>query len=231
MKRNNDNSTKKINSLRKGCIDVFNAFLVAFATYFGLYDFPVINPTYDIPNRLISFSRCISCKDYDQWVHFYEDDFLFERIWRNPIKYLEILKKFNGVILPDFSLYRDMPFVMQLWNIYRSRAIGYWLQVNGIKVIPNIRYGDRRTYKCCCDGISKNCVISVGSHGTIKNVEDRTIFANGLDFVIKRLHPIAIVVYGACPDAIFDKYKQRGVQIIHFEPDYYCQLSLEMEVD
>ena len=74
MKMNNDNSTKKINSLRKGCIDVFNAFLVAFATYFGLYDFPVINPTYDIPNRLISFSRCISCKDYDQWVHFYEDD-------------------------------------------------------------------------------------------------------------------------------------------------------------
>jgi hypothetical protein len=197
----------------------------------GLYDFPVINPTYDIPNRLISFSRCISCKDYDQWVHFYEDDFLFERIWSNPIKYLEILKTFNGVILPDFSLYRDMPFVMQLWNIYRSRAIGHWLQVNGIKVIPNIRYGDRRTYKCCCDGISKNCVISVGSHGTIKNVEDRIIFANGLDVVVKRLHPIAIVVYGAFPDAIFDKYKQQSVQIIHFEPDYYYQLSLEMEVD
>lgn len=231
MKKNKDCSTKKINSVRKGCRDVFNAFLVALATYMGFYDFPVINPTYDIPNRLISFSRCISTKDYDQWVHFYEDDFLFERIWRNPLKYLEILKKFNGVILPDFSLYRDMPFVMQLWNIYRSRAIGYWLQVNGIKVIPNIRYGDRRTYKCCCDGISKGCVISVGSHGTIKNVEDRTIFVNGLDVVVKRLKPLAIVVYGACPDYIFNKYKEQGIRIIQFEPDYYNQLSLEMEVD
>lgn len=29
----------KRNSLRKGCIDVFNAFLVAFATYFGYFEF------------------------------------------------------------------------------------------------------------------------------------------------------------------------------------------------
>lgn len=76
-----------------------------------------------------------------------EDDFLFERIWRNPRKYLEVLQRYEGVILPDFSLYRDMPLVMQLWNIYRSRAIGHWLQMNGVTVIPNIRYGDRRTYR------------------------------------------------------------------------------------
>lgn len=231
MKKYNDYSTLKINSLRKGCKDVFNASIVADATYNGVYDFPVIYPTYDLPNRLIAFSRCVSCRDYNQWVHFYEDDFLFERIWRNPSKYLKILKKFNGVILPDFSLYRDMPFVMQLWNIYRSRAIGHWLQVNGIKVIPDIRYGDIRTYDCSCDGISKNGVISIGSHGTIKNKEDRNIFYNGVDVVVKRLQPVAIVVYGSCSDAIFDKYKQQGIQIVHFEPDYYCQLSLDMEVD
>lgn len=107
----------RINSQRKNCIDVFNAFLVTLATYAGIFEFPCIKATYDIPNKLISFSKCISCKDYNQWVHFYEDDHLFERIWRNPQKYLDILKRYNGVILPDFSLYRDMPLVMQLWNI------------------------------------------------------------------------------------------------------------------
>ena len=81
--------------------------------------------------------------------HFFEDDYLFERLWRNPKIYLPILKQYNGVILPDFSLYRDMPLVMQLWNIYRSRAIGCWLQSNGIKVIPDVRFGDERTYHCC----------------------------------------------------------------------------------
>ena len=51
----------RINSQRKSCIDVFNAFLVAFATYAGLFEFPIIKPTYDIPNRLIAFSKAISC--------------------------------------------------------------------------------------------------------------------------------------------------------------------------
>ena len=126
----------RLNSIRKGCKDVFNSFLVSSATYAGNYEFPVIAPCYDIPNRLIPFSKCISSKDHDYWVHFYEDDYLFERLWKNPNKYLSILQRYNGVILPDWSLYRDMPLVMQLWNIYRSRALGTWLQYNGIKLYP-----------------------------------------------------------------------------------------------
>ena len=74
--------------------------------------------------------------------------------------------------------------VMQLWNIYRSRAIGFWLQVNGVKVIPNLRFGDRRTYRICCDGIEKHCVIAVGSHGNLKLVQGREIFLKGLDVVV-----------------------------------------------
>ena len=209
-----------INSQRKGCRDVFNAFLVTLAYYAGVFEFPVIQPTRWIPNRLVAFSKAGSNTDYDQWVHFFEDDYLFERIWRNPKKYLDLLKRYNGVILPDFSLYRDMPFVMQLWNIYRSRAIGFWLQLNGIKVIVNVRYADRRTYRCCCDGISKHCVIAIGTHGTIKNKEDRKIFCEGLDVVVKRLEPIAIVVYGSAPEAIFGSYRNAGINIIQFPSEY-----------
>ena len=211
--------TKK-NSTRKGCVDVFNSFLVCLATYAGLFEFPIINPCYEIPKRLIPFSKCISSKDFDCWVHFYEDDFLFERIWNNPRKYLPILQRYNGVILPDFSLYRDMPLVMQLWNIYRSRAIGCWLQINGIKVIPNIRYGDKRTYRCCCDGLSKHSVIAVGSHGTLKNHEDRTIFSQGLEVVVNRLMPSVIIVYGACPDSIFQRYKDLGIKVVDFKSSF-----------
>ncbi|MDO4939250.1 MAG: DUF4417 domain-containing protein [Lachnospiraceae bacterium] len=210
----------KINSQRKGCKDVFNAFLVTVAKYAGLFEFPMILATYKIPNRLIAFSKAISCKDFNQWVHFYEDDQLFERLWNNPKRYLDILKKYNGVILPDFSLYRDMPFAMQIWNIYRSRAIGHWLQINGVNVIPNIRYGDRRTYRICCDGISKNCIIAVGTHGTLKHAADREIFSEGLDIVIRRLEPSAIVVYGTAPDCIFKQYKDAGIKIVKFCSEY-----------
>jgi hypothetical protein len=220
----------KVNSIRKGCKDVFNAFLVAVATYAGFFEIPIIRPCYDISSWLIAFSRCISSKDHNYWVHFYEDDFLFERLWRNPKKYLPILQRYNGVILPDWSLYRDMPLVMQLWNIYRSRAIGTWLQANGVKVIPNLRYGDRRTFKVCTDGLSKHSVIAVGTHGTLKILEDRDIFVKGLDVVVRRIAPAAIVVYGACPDDIFQKYRDMGIKIYHFESEFGRIMNSHKEV-
>ena len=110
--------------------------------------------------------------------------------------------------------------IMQLWNIYRSRAIGAWLQANGVKVIPNLRYGDKRTYGVCTDGLSRHSVIAVGTHGTLKNLEDRDIFVKGLDVVVRKLQPIAIVVYGSFPDSIFQKYRNMGIKIYHFESEF-----------
>ncbi len=210
----------KINSKRKSCKDVFNAFLVSVATYAGTYELPKIRPTYYIPNRLISFSKAISSKDNNQWIHFFEEDYLFERIWRNPKRYLKIIRRFNGVILPDFSLYRDMPLAMQIWNIYRSRAIGYWFQRNGIRVIPNIRFGDNRTYNICCDGIEKYCTIAVGAHGNIKNADDREIFLKGIDHVIRKLEPTVVVIYGFVPEKYIQKYQKSKIRIIQFDSDY-----------
>lgn len=210
----------KENVARSSCKDVFNAFLVSDAEYAGKYEFPILFPTYKIPNKLISFTDALRTKDYNQWVHFYLDDAAFERIWRQPRKYLPILKRFNGVILPDFSLYRDMPLAMQIWNIYRSRAIGHWLQSNGVDIIVNIRYGDERTYDISCDGVSQNCVIAIGTHGTMKNKEDRNVFLQGLDRIIEILHPTALVIYGTAHDAYFFKYKEMGIEIYQFESDY-----------
>lgn len=217
----------KQNMLRKNCRDVFNAFLVAVARYAGLYEFPVIQPTFELPKRLISFSKAISTRDCNCWVHFYEDDCEFERIWRNPRRYLPILQRFEGVILPDFSVYRDMPFVMQLWNIYRSRAIGFWLQQQSIKVIVNVRYGDSRTYRLCCDGAPHHCVIAVGSLGEFDDDEDRHYFVEGLRVIADILKPCAIVVYGSVNDPVFDDLRSMGISIVAFE----CELALSRKVD
>lgn len=177
-------------------------------------------PSYTVPNRLIVFSKAIHTYDYDQWVHFYEDDVSFERIWRKPRRYLQILKRFTGVILPDFSLYRDMPLSMQIWNIYRSRAIGHWLQREGIDIVVNIRYGDERTYQISCDGVPKNCVISLGTHGAMKNRVDRHYMLQGLDAVVERLHPSDIVIYGTAPDKYFRKYLESDIRIHQFDSEY-----------
>ena len=210
----------KMNKDRTGCRDVFHAYFVEDAEFDGNLEIPYINREMEVPNKLISFSDALRTEDFDQWVHFYEDDGNFERLWNRPGIYLPRLKKFKGIISPDFSLYRDMPLVMQLWNIYRSRAIGFWLQLNGIKVIVNIRFADKRTYRYCCDGVAKHCVIALGTHGTLKNKEDRRYFCEGLAAVIKRLEPAAIVVYGSAPEDIFGPYKKAGIKIIQFPSDY-----------
>ncbi len=98
----------KLNCRRKGCRDVWNAFLVAVAHFVGFLELPIIHPTHEVPNRLVPFSEAVNCEDRDQWVHFYEDDFHFERLWDDPAQWLDTLKRFKGVILPDFSVYRDM---------------------------------------------------------------------------------------------------------------------------
>ena len=94
------------------------------------------------------------------------------------VKDLDKLKKFKGVISPDFSLYRNMPLVMQMWNTYRGRAVACWLQNNGVEIIPNVRFGDERTFSFCFDGVEENKTVAVGTHGCIKRKEDKIFFKN-----------------------------------------------------
>lgn len=208
----------KVNSERGGCIDVFHAAFLNNSNFAGKYDFPVIKGEHVIPKRMIPFSKALQeKKDFNQWVCFYEDDFLFERIWKQPSRYIDVLSKFEGVVTPDFSVYYDMPYSMQLWNIFRSRTIGAWLQQKGIKVIPNIRFGDKRTFDCCCDGISKHSVIVIGSLGCLKYKEYRATFEEGVRHVVDILGPETIVFYGSTPN-IAAEIRERGVNILTIKP-------------
>ena len=210
----------QINSTRNGCKDVFHAFMVQNATYEGDLEIPCIAPEKTLPSKLISFSKAIRLTDYEAWIHFYEDDVSFERLWNRPFKYLPILSRYKGVIAPDFSLYRDMPLVMQQWNIYRSHAVAVWLQSEGIPVIANVRWGDKRTYEACCFGVPRHSAIAIGSHGCVKHLQDRESFTKGLEHIVNVLHPKTIIVYGSAPEAIFDKYNATGIVILQFDSDY-----------
>ncbi len=211
----------KVNKERGGCVDVFHASLLSNAHFAGEFDFPVIKAEHIIPRNMIPFSQAIKEKDnFHQWVCFYEDDFRFERIWNQPSRYVKILSRFDGVVAPDFSVYYDMPYAMQLWNVFRSRTIGAWLQQQGIKVIPNIRFGDERTFECCCDGISKHSVIAIGSLGCLKVKEYRSLFEKGVKYVTDVLQPEAIIFYGATPNCA-SKIKKQGVNVITIKPQSF----------
>ena len=197
-----------VNNNYKTKYDVFHSYLVRTAVFAGEEEFPAIKSCNEIPNRIVPFSVAMNrnFKDFDCWVCFYELDYLFIRFWNNPKKYINKLKKFRGVISCDFSLYANMPLVMQKYHIYMGRALANWLIDNGIKVIPNIRLGDERTYSFGFDGLYKGDIIAIGTIGTSKIIEERELLVNGIKKTIEVLEPTDIVIYGSLPKEIKENY-------------------------
>ena len=119
--------------------------------------------------------------------------FRFESIYKNPDDKIERLKKFNAVLSPDFSMYTEMPVALQLYNCFRNRWTGAYLQQNGITVIPTVRWGNLESFNFCFDGIEKGCVVAVSTLG-VKN--EKSHFMLGYNEMRRRIKPEKIICYG-----------------------------------
>ena len=194
--------------------DVFKSGLVAGARFSREYELPCLTPVDGKPAQAIPFEKAYASNDHSQWVHFYTQDRHFECVWNNPERYLPMLRRFSGVITPDFSLYREMPLAMQLWNTYRNRAIAFWLQREGVSIIPNVRWGDERTYAFAFEGLAQGGTVAVSTNGILRRKLDRTYFAAGLARMVETVKPETIVNYSQTPKDIFGPYKERGIEVI-----------------
>lgn len=157
---------------------------------------PRLKPSYEIPGGLCTFMVSDSGSHPAEFCHFFIDDYRFERVWERPESYLKILKRYAGVIAPDFSTYTDMPKPMQIWNAYRSRALAYFWQQNGIEVIPNIMFSDESSYDWIFEGLPKHSVLCTSSVGIFRNRQYREAFITGMEEAVRRLEPSALVMYG-----------------------------------
>lgn len=155
------------NAKKSPRLDVFKSYLVSGAQFSELYEFPRLKKVQFKPNKAIPFDKCMKIMDDTSWVHFYQHDYKFERIWNQPLKYLNLLKSFSGVITTDFSLYRELPLAMQIWNTYRNRALSFWLQQNGIHIVPNVRWSDERSYGFAFEGLPQGGSFAISTNGCI----------------------------------------------------------------
>jgi hypothetical protein len=208
---------KKKYLLQRDYRDVFRAFLLKDAQIVGEWDMPFVRASERVPNQLVSFDKFKVGSDRDKWVHFYIHDCQFERVWNRPQHYLEKLKHCQGVISTDFSLYTNMPLAQQLWNTYRNRTLANWFQRNGIEVIPNVRWGDEKSYTFCFDGIEPGKTVAIGTHGCIKKKQDKLEFQRGLEAMLERLYPETIIVYGNAPEKLFHSCIQSGISLVRFD--------------
>lgn len=166
----------------------------------GKYQMPMIEGEEHIPDSLIGFNYAMTSKDKAAGVHFYVDDYQFERIWNEPEKYIDVLKAYDSVLTPDFSLYMDMPLSMKIWNTFRSRLIGQMCQNAGLTVIPTVSWAEKATFEFCFDGLPENSVLSISTVGVKNSPEAMAIWREGVTELIKRKRPKALLVYGGAVD-------------------------------
>lgn len=160
------------------------------------WQMPVIKKESFIPDDLIGFNYAKTSKEKNVGIHFYVDDYQFERVWNYPEKYTDILLTYDCILSPDFSLYMDMPMPMKIWNVYRSRQIGAYYQGQGIKVIPTLSWAEPETYQFCFLGIEKGSVVSVSTVGVKESDSALDVWADGMREAIKQIEPEAVLEYG-----------------------------------
>ena len=176
------------------------------------WQMPIINNDNYIPTDLIGFNYAKTSKNKNVGIHFYVDDYQFERLWNAPEKYIDVLMEYECILTPDFSLYMDMPMPMKIWNIYRSRQIGAYYQSKGIKVIPTISWAEAETFEFCFLGIPKGSIVSVSTIGVKQDKEALQIWKDGMQEMINQIEPSTILVYGG--ELEFD---YGDIQVIYFD--------------
>ncbi len=198
--------------------DGFRPDLVETAYFDGILEIPQIEKPEKIiiPNGCVPFSKRKRDIEHKCFVCFYEHDTRFFDCLTAVDNYIDDLRQYPGIISPDCSLYIDMPLCLQIANVYMNRAVGHFFQSKGLYVIPNIRWGDERTYttielpeKVAFLGAPKHSIVSVGTYGCVKSKEAKFYFREGLMAMLDELEPEIVLVYGAMPRQVFDGLENR----------------------
>ena len=132
-------------------------------------------------------------------VHFFIDDYLFQRAWNDPCRYAHLLSGYQAVMTPDFSMFTDYPVAVQLYNHWRKHQLGAYWQSLGLTVIPSICWSDHDSYAWCFDGEPVGGTVAVSSVGTQKNPLARTLFLDGYSEMMRHLQPEKIIFFGDVP--------------------------------
>ena len=165
------------------------------------YGIPVLRPVQlDAHLTWIRFNHALREPQRERYgVHFFIDDYLFQRAWHDPPRYALFLRSFPAVMTPDFSMFADYPRAVQIYNHWRKHQLGAYWQRAGMTVIPSIGWIGRDSYSWCFDGEPVGGTVAVSSVGTQKSKEGRRLFLDGYNEMISRLKPGKIIFFGEVP--------------------------------
>lgn len=197
--------------------DVFNAERLKGAEFTGIYQFPMLKGIKidHIPETAIGLDKVNRKTAGDILFHHYVEDFRYGRIYERADKYLDLYRRVSLVAGLDHSVYRDTPLAEQIHSLYLNRASDYWLQREGVRLVPNVSCGDEATYKFCCDGLEHGTSIAMSSYGNKHRELDLTYFIEGFRVIAQKLSPYSVVFHGRIPKEVQSIADYYGITLLH----------------
>jgi Domain of unknown function (DUF4417) len=177
----------------------------------GAYDIPVLAPSAFVPKTLGAWhdpvQRRAAAADGGA-LHFFLDDYRFEKVWSRPESTYERVAEVGAALSPDFSMWRDMPKAMQIWQVYRSRWCAAFWQHLGVEVVPTVTWGGTETFDFTFDGLPRCATLALSMVGVRKDGKQK--FITGLNELVSRLDPAMLLCYGqlrgvepGCPVTVY----------------------------
>ncbi len=195
-------------------IDSFQAFLVDGANFTENEEYPILRKEMvpsEKPDKIMPFSRAITFSgDLSKTViYFYSPDATFERIRKNPKRYLHFFKRTAGIIGFDFSVHDDMPIIKQKAQMNDNLSLSYYFANNGIPLYPSARCGSEDLEDEYLSAFPKQTIIALGVHGFIKKKYQKHEWRYWIKKIIDELEPTALLIVGHLDKEIIDEFSSR----------------------
>lgn len=132
-------------------------------------------------------------------VHFFVDDYQFERVWNKPELWAEKLRGFAVVLTPDFSALEGLPEEVNLYNAWRSARVGQIWQEAWIdedtQLVPTLIYTNEKDVVRATRLLAPFGWYAISTTG-IRTTSEFERFTNGLLQASKELVPRGLIVFG-----------------------------------
>lgn len=148
------------------------------------------------PTDLVDIGKIGKCTSPGAWSNGFSDDYILDRIYRQPAKYFNKIPQGGGFMAPDFSVKLQMSEIEKKFNIARRNTLAALAQKYGIASMVPLTWAEYATLEYCCNGITPEGIYAISNIGIRNDFISRKLFMVGLMEVTRILNPMGYVLYG-----------------------------------
>lgn len=221
------------NNLKK-LLNLSFADLINQARTVGDFEFPNV-PCYSNikPDYLVLYKDIREyTKTNNTCLCFYEDDIYFDGInglfnaiyygnKRLLVKCKERFRNIKYAIAPDYSDLGDLPYIENVYRIYKARIVSLWLLLEcNIQVIPNITYASEDYFDIMLDGIKESTTVAISTKGVLKDKQEKDLLITAIKYVVDNMPNLeTIVVYSVSTNddnviKLFDYERVNDIDVV-----------------